>query len=136
MSGTHSGNALYSYSGGPRFEYRPGQRLSWCFSWFSSVHSGKYQDNTSFRPWPLPNSYWFIFHQSSTILSYILGTYGIIQHPGLKYSISSSFSASSNVSHFLFLVLFHLSYSFFNNTTHTTAWSRCKIELACSRRIY
>jgi hypothetical protein len=28
MSGTHSGNALYSYSGGPRFEYRPGQRLS------------------------------------------------------------------------------------------------------------
>jgi hypothetical protein len=50
------GNSLDLYSGGTRFEYRPGHRLSWLrFSWFSLVTPAKCRDSTSIRPRPLPS---------------------------------------------------------------------------------
>jgi hypothetical protein len=40
-------NSPASYLGGPRFKFRPGDRLSWLrFSWFSSVPPGKCRDST------------------------------------------------------------------------------------------
>jgi hypothetical protein len=40
-------NTAVSYSGGPWFKPRPGDRLSWLkFSWFSSVTPGKCWDST------------------------------------------------------------------------------------------
>jgi hypothetical protein len=41
------GKALDSYSGGARFDSRPGHWLSWLTDWLDVFHSGKFQDSTS-----------------------------------------------------------------------------------------
>jgi hypothetical protein len=72
-AGWHSGNTLDMYSGSVRFESRPGQRLTWLrYSLFFIRPPEKFQDNTSFRPRPLPSKYFPFFHSCINIRRFIV----------------------------------------------------------------